>query len=181
MRLLTALLLAFLWAAMPASAQPVPTNNPSNILVIELQSGPVQIRLRPDLAPRHVERVKMLAKEGFYNGIVFHRVIENFMAQSGDPTGTGRGGSKYGNLPAEFSQADFVRGTVGAARSQMPDSANSQFFICFNNVGCRGLKGQYTIWGEVISGMDNVDKITRGEPPQRPDRMLKVYLLSDKK
>ena len=137
--------------------------------------------VRPDLAPKHVERVKKLAKEGFYNGLKFHRVINGFMAQTGDPTGTGMSGSKYGNLPAEFTKEPFVRGSVGAARSQSPDSANSQFFICFNDSGCSSLTGQYTVWGKVIDGMTNVDQIVRGEPPAKPDVMQKVYLLSDQK
>jgi peptidylprolyl isomerase len=179
MRLLTVFLACAL-AALPAAAQS-PASDPTNTLVIELKAGPVQIRLRPDLAPRHVERIKTLAKKGFYDNIVFHRVIEGFMAQTGDPTGTGRGGSGLPKLPAEFSKEFYKRGTVGAARSQDPNSADSQFFICFNDTGCRGLTGQYTIWGEVISGMEKVDQIVRGEPPANPDRMIKVYLLSDKK
>jgi len=136
----------------------------------------VKIRLRPDLAPKHVERVKALAKDGFYNGIVFHRVIDGFMAQTGDPTGTGTGGSKLGNLPAEFTQEPYKRGTIGAARTNDPNTANSQFFICFSDNGCSFLTGKYTVWGNVIEGMEHVDKITRGEPPSNPDKMLKVYL-----
>ena len=150
-------------------------------LVIELKTGKVVIKLRPDLAPKHVERVKTLAAEGFYNNIKFHRVIEGFMAQTGDPTGTGMGGSNLPDLPAEFSNsARFVRGTVGAARTQDPNSANSQFFICFNDQGCQGLNGQYTIWGQVIDGMENVDKIKAGDPNggevDNPDVMKKVYV-----
>jgi peptidylprolyl isomerase len=164
-------------AALPGLAQ---TPDPQNTLVIELKGGRVLIRLRPDLAPKHVERVKQLAKEGFYNGLVFHRVIDEFMAQTGDPQGTGAGGSKYPSLPAEFSKEPFGRGTVGAARTSDPNSANSQFFICFG-AGCRHLTGQYTIWGEVIEGMEHVDQIARGEPPRQPDQMLKVYLLADAK
>jgi peptidylprolyl isomerase len=154
--------------------------DPQNTLVIETSKGNILIRLRPDLAPKHVAQVKRLAKEGFYNGIVFHRVIAGFMAQTGDPTGTGTGGSKLPNLPAEFSQEEYKRGSVGAARTNDPDSANSQFFICFG-APCRQLTGQYTLWGEVIEGMENVDKIARGEPPPQPDKMLKVYVLADKK
>ena len=154
--------------------------DPKNTLVIELQSGRVLIKLRPDLAPKHVEQIKRLAKEGFYNGIVFHRVIAGFMAQTGDPTGTGTGGSKLPNIPAEFSQEPFKRGSVGMARSGNPNSANSQFFICFGP-GCRPLTGEYTLWGEVTEGMELVDRIARGEPPPQPDKMLKVYLLADKK
>ena len=125
------------------------------------------IKLRPDLAPKHVERVKTLAKEGFYDGIKFHRVIDGFMAQTGDPTGTGTGGSKLPDLPAEFSHEVYKRGSIGAARTADPNSANSQFFICFDD-GCRSLTGQYTVWGEVIEGMEHVDKIARGEPPPSP-------------
>ncbi len=154
--------------------------DPQNTLVIETKTGPVLIRLRPDLAPKHVERVKMLAKEAFYNGLKFHRVIDGFMAQTGDPKGTGMGGSKYPDLPAEFTREVFKRGSVGAARTPDPNSANSQFFICFGN-RCRDLTGEYTLWGEVIQGMENVDKIAKGEPPPQPDVMQKVYLLADKK
>jgi peptidylprolyl isomerase len=154
--------------------------DPKNTLVIELKTGPVLIRLRPDLAPKHVERVKLLAKEGFYNNLKFHRVIDGFMAQTGDPQGTGAGGSNYPDLPAEFTREVYKRGSVGAARTPDPNSANSQFFICFGD-GCRGLTGQYTLWGEVIQGMENVDKIAQGEPPPKPDVMQKVYLLADKK
>lgn len=149
-------------------------------LVIELKTGKVVIKLRPDLAPKHVERVKTLAAQGFYNGLKWHRVIDDFMAQTGDPTGTGAGGSKLPDLPAEFSKEDFKRGTVAAARTSDPDSANSQFFICFNSIGCGGLRGQYTIWGEVTEGMQNVDAIKRGAPGSGtvtdPDVMLKVYV-----
>jgi peptidylprolyl isomerase len=155
--------------------------DPQNTLVIELKTGKVLVRLRPDLAPKHVARVKQLAKEGFYNGLKFHRVIPNFMAQTGDPQGTGMGGSKYPDLPAEFTGEVYKRGTIGAARTQNPNSANSQFFICFNDTGCRGLTGQYTVWGQVVQGMENVDKVAAGEPPSRPDVMQKVYLLADAK
>jgi peptidylprolyl isomerase len=154
--------------------------DPQNTLVIELKTGRVLVKLRPDLAPKHVERVKTLAKQGFYDGLKFHRVIEGFMAQTGDPTGTGSGGSDLPDLRAEFTREVYKRGSVGAARTMDPNSANSQFFICFGD-GCRGLTGQYTLWGEVIEGMDHVDKITRGEPPRQPDVMQKVYLLSDAK
>jgi peptidylprolyl isomerase len=126
-----------------------------------------------------VERVKQLAKEGFYDGIKFHRVIDGFMAQTGDPTGTGTGGSNYADLPAEFSQEPFKRGTLGAARTADPDSANSQFFICFNDTGCSGLTGQYTVWGQVIDGMEHVDNVAKGEPPPIPDVMQKVYVKAD--
>ena len=153
-------------------------------LVIELKSGPVHIELLPNLAPKHVARVKQLAKENFYNGIKFHRVLEGFMAQTGDPTGTG-GGSKYGNIPAEFSSYAYKRGTVGAARTNDPNTADSQFYVCFTDDGCSFLTGKYTVWGQVISGMEHVDKIKRGVPGSGtvsdPDVMQKVYLLSDKK
>ncbi len=148
-------------------------------LVIELKTGKVVVKLRPDLAPKHVERYKTLAAQGFYDGVKWHRVMEGFMAQTGDPTGTGMGGSKLPDLPAEFTKEAYKRGTLGAARTQNPNSANSQFFICFNaDSGCRGLTGQYTVWGEVVEGMDLVDKIKRGAPGSGtvtdPDVMVKV-------
>jgi peptidylprolyl isomerase len=140
-------------------------------MVLELKDGPVTIELRPDLAPKHVERLKTLANEGFYDGVVFHRVIDGFMAQTGDPTGTGMGGSKLPDLPAEFTtKAQFKRGTIGMARSADPNSANSQFFIVFADAPW--LDGQYTIVGDVTSGMDAVDKIKRGEPPTNPDKII---------
>lgn len=177
-RFLLSLMLAVSALAGAALAQ---APDPQNTLVIEVKTGKVLIRLRPDLAPKHVARVKQLAKEGFYNGLKFHRVIPNFMAQTGDPQGTGAGGSKYPDLPAEFTGEVYKRGSVGAARTANPNTANSQFFICFNDSGCRGLTGQYTVWGQVIQGMENVDKIAPGEPPARPDVMQKVYLLADAK
>ncbi len=147
-------------------------------LVIELKTGKVVVKLRPDLAPKHVERYKTLASQGFYDGVKWHRVMEGFMAQTGDPTGTGMGGSKMADLKAEFNKEPFKRGTLGAARTQDPNTANSQFFICFNDTGCRGLTGQYTVWGEVVEGMDLVDKIKRGAPGSGtvsdPDVMVKV-------
>jgi peptidylprolyl isomerase len=149
-----------------------------NVFLLDLKDGRVTILLRPDLAPKHVERVKKLTREGFYNGIVFHRVIPGFMAQTGDPTGTGTGGSKYPDLPAEFTnKARFERGTVGAARSSDPNSANSQFFIDF--ASATFLDGQYTIWGQVIDGMDAVDKIKPGEPPSNPDKIVKLQVAAD--
>jgi peptidylprolyl isomerase len=151
--------------------------DPSNTLYMQLKDGRVVIRLRPDLAPQHVERIKTLAKKGFYDGIVFHRVIEGFMAQTGDPTGSGMGGSDLPNLPAEFSKAPFARGTLGMARSQSPNSANSQFFICL--APAPFLDGQYTVFGEVVSGMEFVDKIKRGEPPANPDKIISMKLASD--
>ena len=176
-RSLTAAALALAMMGTAALAQ-APKADPANTLVIELKSGLVKVQLRPDLAPKHVERVKQLAKDGFYNGIKWHRVIAGFMAQSGDPTGTGTGGSKYGNLPAEFSPEPYKRGTVGAARTSDPNSANSQFFICFNDAGCTSLNGKYTVWGQVIEGMENVERIARGEPPVQPDTIIKAYIAS---
>ena len=140
-----------------------------NTLTLDTTQGPVVIRLRPDHAPKHVERIKQLAEEKFYDNVAFHRVIEGFMAQTGCPQGTGTGGSSYPNLPAEFNKQPHVRGTCSMARAQSPNSANSQFFICFGNSGF--LDGQYTVWGEVTSGMENVDKIKRGEPVRDPDRI----------
>ena len=152
--------------------------DPENTLVIELSTGGrVVIELFPDVAPKHVARVKELARSGFYDGIVFHRVIPGFMAQTGDPTGTGTGGSGKGNLMAEFSNKPFERGTVGAARTMNPNSADSQFFICL--APAPHLNGQYTVWGQVIEGMDAVDKIAPGEPPANPTKMVKVRVGSD--
>jgi peptidylprolyl isomerase len=159
--------------------------DPQNTVYIDMTAGRIVIKLRPDLAPKHVERVKQLCRDGFYDGTPFHRVIEGFMAQGGDPTGTGEGGSKYPNLPAEFSTtAHFLRGTVGAARAADPDSANSQFFIMF--APGPSLDGQYTIWGNVVSGMDVVDKIKRGSAEDNgkvdgPDRIVHMRVAADVK
>ena len=144
--------------------------DPENTLIMELETGPVTIKLRPDLAPGHVERIKELVREGFYDGVVFHRVIPGFMAQGGDPTGTGTSGSKLPDLKAEFSREPHVRGTASMARKPNPDSANSQFFICFDDA--RFLDGQYTVWGEVIEGMENVDALPKGEPPRQPGKIV---------
>ena len=154
--------------------------DPQNTLAIELKTGKVLIKLRPDLAPKHVERAKVLAKQGFYNGLKFHRVIDGFMAQTGDPRGDGSGGSSLPDLPLEIPQKPEVykRGSVGAARTMDPNTANSQFFICFGD-GCRGLTGQYTVWGEVIEGMEHVDKIARGEPPAKPDKIVSLRVAAD--
>jgi peptidylprolyl isomerase len=141
--------------------------------------GRVTIKLRPDLAPNHVTRIKELAREGFYDGVVFHRVIEGFMAQGGDPTGTGMGGSKKPNLKQEFSRESHVRGVCSMARSQNPDSANSQFFICFDDAAF--LDRQYTVWGQVTDGMDVVDTIKRGEPVREPDKIAKMQVAADAK
>ena len=143
-------------------------------MLMELKSGTVKIALRDDLAPNHVERIKQLVSEKFYDGIIFHRVIDGFMAQTGDPTGTGMGGSDYPDLRAEFSNEAFKRGTLGMARSQHPDSANSQFFICFEDSSW--LNGQYTVFGEVVDGMEHIDAITRGEPPAEPDQIISLTL-----
>jgi peptidylprolyl isomerase len=151
--------------------------DPENTLLIETTKGPVVIEMRPDLAPNHVAHIKKLAREGFYDGIVFHRVIDGFMAQTGDPTGTGTGSSKYPNLKQEFNAEPHVRGVASMARAQNPDSANSQFFIVFDDA--RFLDRQYTVWGKVIEGMDNVDKIKRGEPVRDPDKMVSVKVAAD--
>jgi peptidylprolyl isomerase len=139
--------------------------------------GRVVITLRPDLAPNHVARIKELAREGFYDGVVFHRVIDGFMAQGGDPTGTGMGGSKKPNLKQEFSREPHVRGVCSMARSQNPDSANSQFFICFGDATF--LDRQYTVWGQVTEGMEHVDKIKRGEPVREPDKIARMQVAAD--
>ncbi|MEC3909858.1 peptidylprolyl isomerase [Sphingobium sp. CR2-8] len=142
-------------------------------LTLTLDSGgDVVIKLRPDLAPGHVERITTLAKDGFYDGVVFHRVIPGFMAQGGDPTGTGMGGSKLPDIKAEFSREPHVRGVCSMARSSNPNSANSQFFICFDDATF--LDGQYTVWGEVTSGIEHVDALPKGEPPRTPGKILKA-------
>jgi cyclophilin family peptidyl-prolyl cis-trans isomerase len=149
-----------------------------NTLYLDLTYGRVVIELRPDLAPKHVARIKELVRQGFYDGIVFHRVIEGFMAQTGDPTGTGMGGSGQ-KIDAEFSKEPFKRGTLGMARSQSPNSADSQFFIMF--AAGDFLNGQYTVWGQVVEGMEFVDKIKRGEPPANPDKIVKIQVAADVK
>lgn len=164
------------------SAQPA--LDPQNTIYLDVKGGRVVIKLRPDLAPMHVERIKTLTSEGFYNGLVFHRVLDGFMAQTGDPTGTGSGGSKLPDLKAEFSNnAHFLRGTVGAARTQSPNTANSQFFICF--APAPFLDGQYTIWGQVVSGMEFVDELKKGAPGSgsvtNPDKIIKMQLMADAK
>ena len=141
-------------------------------LTFTLESGDVVIKLRPDLAPGHVERITELASEGFYDGVVFHRVIPGFMAQGGDPTGTGMGGSDKPDLKAEFNAEPHVRGTCSMARTQVPDSANSQFFICFDDA--HFLDGQYTVWGQVESGMEHIDALPTGEPPASPGKIVKA-------
>ena len=148
-------------------------------LTFTLESGDVVIKLRPDLAPGHVERITELASEGFYDGVVFHRVIPGFMAQGGDPTGTGMGGSDKPDLKAEFNSEPHTRGTCSMARTQVPDSANSQFFICFDDA--EFLDGQYTVWGEVVEGMKYVGMLERGEPPADPDKIVKMQVAADAK
>jgi peptidylprolyl isomerase len=171
--------LAALVCAVPAFAQPLPASlDKANAIVIDTTKGRIVIKLRPDIAPQHAERIKTLAREGYYNNVPFHRVIEGFMAQTGDGKNfNGTGGSKYPNVPAEFSNVPFKRGIVGMARSASNDSANSQFFIMFADGS--SLNGKYTVIGEVVSGMDVVDKIKRGEPVQDPDKMVKVQVASD--
>jgi cyclophilin family peptidyl-prolyl cis-trans isomerase len=157
--------------------------DPENTIILELKSGPVTIELRPDLAPNHVARIKELARQGFYDGIVFHRVIPGFMAQTGDPTGTGSGGSDLPDLKAEFSKESHVRGTVSAARTSDPNSANSQFFICFDEAPW--LDRQYTVWGKVVDGMDHVDAIKKGGEHNNgaisgaPDKIVKMRVKAD--
>jgi peptidylprolyl isomerase len=147
----------------------------SNTLVLTLDSGgDVVIRLRPDLAPGHVARIRELVEEGFYDDVIFHRVIDGFMAQGGDPTGTGTGGSGKPDLKAEFSREPHARGVASMARSSNPNSANSQFFICLDD--CGFLDGQYTVWGEVVEGMEHVDALPKGEPPREPGRIVKASL-----
>ncbi len=174
-------LAAVLLSALAIASHGARAASPENTLFLDLKDGRVVIELRPDLAPKHVQRIKQLVKEGFYNGLVFHRVISGFMAQTGDPMGDGTGGSKYPNLPAEFSQTPFKRGTVGAARSSDPDSANSQFFICFE--AASHLDGQYTVWGQVIEGMQFVDSIKKGQGANgqvvNPDKIIKMQLAAD--
>jgi peptidylprolyl isomerase len=150
--------------------------DPENTLILETTKGKATIALRPDLAPNHVARIKELARSGFYDGTPFHRVIDGFMAQGGDPTGTGTGGSGR-KLKAEFSAERHVRGTCSMARAQSPDSADSQFFICFED--SPWLDRQYTVWGQVVDGMENVDRIKRGEPVRDPDRIVSMRVLAD--
>jgi peptidylprolyl isomerase len=161
-----------------AKVEAVDFSSPENKLLIELKDGTVTIQLRPDWAPKHVARIKELAREGFYDGIIFHRVIEGFMAQTGDPSGTGMSGSGK-KLKAEFNKAPHDRGVCSMARAASVDSADSQFFICLANANF--LDGQYTAWGTVIDGMPHVDKIARGEPPESPDKMLSVKVAADAK
>ena len=177
-RLLTAAALSLAIVAPAAAA------DPQNTLFLDTKDGRITIELRPDIAPKHAAQLKTLAKRGFYNGVVFHRVIDGFMAQTGDPKGNGTGGSDLPNVPAEFSKESFVRGTVGMARSSDPNSANSQFFICFRETPF--LNGQYTVVGKVTSGMDVVDKIKKGDSASNgtvsnPDRIVRLQVAADAK
>jgi peptidylprolyl isomerase len=151
-------------------------SDPENTLIMDTTQGPVTIEMRPDLAPKHVARIKELAREGFYDDIGFHRVIDGFMAQTGCPHGTGTGGSGQ-HLEAEFNDEPHVRGTASMARAQHPDSADSQFFICFEDAPF--LNKQYTVWGKVVDGMENVDKIKRGEPVSDPDKIVSIKVAAD--
>ncbi len=178
--LLLGLLLASAVAAQMPDPPPVPPLDPENTLLLDLSNGGrVTIQLRPDVAPKHVERIKILARRGFYNGLTFHRVIDGFMAQGGDPKGDGTGGSDLPNLPAEFSGLPHVRGAVSAARAEDPNSANSQFFIMLSPH--LTLDGQYTVFGRVIGGMTYVDQIEKGEPPANPTRIVQASLAADNK
>ena len=174
-KLLLSLVLALSLMATSAFAA-APATDPENTLYLDLSYGRVVIQLRPDLAPKHVARVKELVRKGFYDGLIFHRVIAGFMAQSGDPTGTGAGGSGQ-NIPAEFSAEPFVRGVVGAARTPDINSADSQFFIMFDEN--KELNNNYTVWGKVVSGMEFVDQIRKGEPPANPDKIIKMQVAAD--
>jgi cyclophilin family peptidyl-prolyl cis-trans isomerase len=168
--------------AAPAFAQPkLPAGlDPQNTILLDTQYGRVVIKLRNDIAPHHAERIKQLARDGFYNNVPFHRVIAGFMAQTGDGQyGNGTGGSKYPDLKAEFSSVPYTRGVVGMARTSDPNSANAQFFIMFTSYP--SLNGQYTVVGQVVSGMDAVDKLKKGEPPSSPDKILKMQVAADAK
>ena len=175
-RVFLSVILACVWIGENAMA-----GDPKNTIYLDLEDGRVVIELRPDLAPNHVERIKGLTREGFYDGVVFHRVIDGFMAQTGDPTGTGMGGSDKPDLEAEFSDEPHVRGTLSMARTSDPDSANSQFFIVFKDAS--HLNGQYTVWGSVVDGMEYVDKIKRGDGRNGmvddPDKIIRMRVAAD--
>jgi peptidylprolyl isomerase len=174
-RFVLGLLAAFAFVSLAAAQVP---RDPENTLFLDVEGGRVTIVLRPDLAPKHVARVKELVRQKFYDGLLFHRVIDGFMAQTGDPRGNGTGGSGT-KLPAEFSREPFVRGTIGAARAQDPNSADSQFFIML--APASHLNGNYTVWGRVISGMEHVDKIPKGEPPRSPGKIIRAQIAADVK
>lgn len=162
---------------MNATASDAKAADAADKLLMEVSSGgTVTIELKPDLAPKHVEQITKLTTDGFYDGVIFHRVIDGFMAQTGDPTGTGRGGSDMPDIEAEFSDYNFKRGTVGMARAADPNSANSQFFICFDD--CSFLNGQYTVFGQVTDGMEHIDAVAKGEPPANPDKIVKMTVVS---
>jgi peptidylprolyl isomerase len=176
--------LALAFAALTASSAVADDADPQNTLIMETKHGKVVIQLRPDLAPKHVAQIKALVARKFYDGLTFHRVIDGFMAQTGDPKGTGEGGSDLPNIPAEFTKTPFKRGTLGMARTEDPDSANSQFFICFDDA--QFLNGKYTVFGEVTSGMDVVDKIKKGDQASNgsmtnPDKIIKLRLAAASK
>jgi peptidylprolyl isomerase len=175
--------LALAIAALTATEAAAEDSDPQNTMILETKNGKIVIKLRPDLAPKHVAQIKALVARKFYDGIVFHRVIAGFMAQTGDPKGTGEGGSDLPNIPAEFSKTPFKRGTLGMARTSDPNSANSQFFICLADASF--LDGKYTVFGEVTSGMDVVDKIKKGDEANNgavvdPDKIVKLRLASAK-
>ncbi len=170
--------LAFAFVALVAMSRTAMALDPENTIYMELKDGRVVIELLPQLAPKTVERIKVLTRKGFYNGLTFHRVIDGFMAQTGDPTGTGMGGSDLPDLPAEFTTSEsFTRGAVGMARAQSVNSGNSQFFICFDDASF--LDGKYTLFGRVVEGMDYVDYIRRGEPPANPDKIIRMDVAAD--
>jgi peptidylprolyl isomerase len=178
MRRLTGL--AFVVFALVAMTRSAFALDPENTIYMELKDGRIVIELLPQVAPKTVERIKTLTRKGFYNGLTFHRVIDGFMAQTGDPTGTGMGGSDLPDVPAEFSDKEsFTRGAVGMARAQDPNSGNSQFFICFDD--STFLDGQYTLFGRVVEGMEYVDYIKRGEPPANPDKIIRMEVAADVK
>lgn len=181
MRLLTIFTLAMgIFMTDPNSEAQAQQDGPDleNTLYMDLEFGRVVISMRPDIAPKHVTRIKELVREGFYDGIIFHRVIPGFMAQGGDPDGNGRGGSGE-NIPAEFNNVPHLRGTLSMARASDPDSADSQFFICFTR--CAALDYEYTVWGRVAAGMEFVDQIAVGEPPRNPSKIVKMQVAADVK
>ncbi len=180
-KILTSLIsIGFAMTLSPTGTEAAP--DPENVLVLEVESGEIVIEMLPEVAPNHVARIRELTREGFYDGIVFHRVMEGFMAQTGDPTGTGTGGSGQ-NIAAEFSREPFLRGTLGMARAQSPNSADSQFFITFD--ATPNLDGQYTVWGRVIGGMKHVDRIkkapagSRGGTVDNPDKIVRMRVKAD--
>ena len=176
MRVPTWLIGLLMSTLLSAGAAGAAAPDPENTLLLQLKDGVVVIELLPNVAPKHVARIKELARKGFYDGVVFHRVIDGFMAQTGDPTGSGMGGSGQ-KLKAEFNKEPHTRGAVSMARAQSPDSADSQFFIVFDDASF--LDNKYTVWGRVIDGMENVDKITRGEPPAKPDKIVSIKVAAD--